>query len=743
MRGAPFTVPAAYGGIDRGNPPDIDPAGIIYQRSNFDFLGHYLSHNPKGIDDPKRWVNWKPFLPKFLKQGWGVLFLYNAKNQGDVGNQFTEVDARDPVGLAREHAGIAKTLAADLGHESQGAVVFVDNEDHFTTLEPAFRDYITTLFEELGKPGAGPGDPPPVRAGFYVRADPARLILDYSPNVVLWFTDNNKPPEKGFPYSYSQAYDQGSLITPIGEWPISALKYGIDQKRTALFLGRQWMFYDEKGQDIHVYAGKPKQKVRVKIEGLDFDTSLVRDPRYPVAQPRIVAWEDITLRTFFSKTDLSMHVERVRGGTSLPTLLQRGAKGDDLLEPEAPLILVVETYIDQGPDVAGPHPELFTLCKAGLPVSFKAARAQGNPEGWTWSPPTRIVSDSVKLVLRRNRAMTAVKRSPTDTQVFFVSETHILMGVRRLADDTWTVPMPLAASEPLHWFSNITAVARDDVSVDIFYIDRENRIHTAWWPSKTTQTASQEPTPTPWPSSFHQALPLLSTADQTSPILPSTSLAAVSPSRDTILVFAVGNDHALYMASFNANSGWAPLSAIGPQLPKTTPSSAPERDLPTSNSADEPLLFPHTQLSVLAVSDAVVYVAAIMEINVPCIYRITLAQGDTTWKFSERFQCPNTPPAPVPKGSNPIAENPGLMEGSAAAYRFNPFGDVVLQMQGLTPVLWVAGVTEDKGVVGKSGEKPEIGIKGDDSGLAGRTGGNRGLLFAKVKRNGMVWMLMK
>jgi hypothetical protein len=743
MRGAPFTVPAAYGGLDRGNPPDIGPAKIIYQHSNFDFLGHYLSHNPAGINDPKTWVNWKPFLPKFLQQGWGILFLYNAKNQGDVSNQLTEVDARDPVGLGRQHARIAKTLAADLGHESQGAVVFIDNEDHFTTLTAAFRDYITTLIEELGKPGAAPDDPPPLRAGLYVRENPARLILDYSPNVVLWYTDNIAV--NGLPYSYSEAGEKGSLITPIGKWPISALKYGTDQKRTALFLGRQWMFYDQGEEDIHVNVGKHG----ARIKNLDFDTSLVRDPRYPVAQPRIVAWEEIILRTFFSKTDLSMHVERVRGGTSWPTLLQPKAIGDDLLEPEAPLVLVVETNVDQGPDIAGPHPELFTLSKAGLPVGFKAARAQGNPEVWTWSTPTRIVSDSAKLVLRRNRAMTAVKRSPTDTQVFFVSEAHILMGVRHLADDTWTVPMSLAASEPLHWFSNISAVARDDISVDIFYIDRENRIHTAWWPSTSTQPASnppsafQEPTPTPWPGSLHQALPLLSTADKASPILPSTSLAAVSSSRDTILVFAIGNDHALYMASFNANSGWAPLSAIGPQPPKTTPPSAPGTDLPAAESADEPLLFPHTQLSALAVSDTAVYVAAITEINVPCIYRLTLAKGDTTWKFQERFQCPNTPPAPVPKGSNPIPENPAQSEGSAAAYKFNPFGDVVLRMQGGTPVLWIAGVTEDKGVVGRSGEKPAVGVNGDAPGLKGRTGGNRGLLFAKVKRDGMVWMLMK
>ena len=741
MRRPPFTVPAAYGGLDRGNPPDVGVAKVIYQRSNFDFLGHYLSHNPTG--SLKKWIDWKPFLPKFLQQGWGVLFLYNAKNQGDVGNQLTEVDARDPVGLGRQHARIAKILAADLGRESQGAVVFVDNEDHFANLTDAYRDYITTLIEELGKTGAAPGDPPPVRAGLYLREDPARLILDYNPNVVLWYTDNIKIND--LPYSYSQAGEKGSLITPIGEFPISALKYGTAQERTALFLGRQWGFYEGEGEEIQVHIGKGVAKIKT----LDFDTSLVRDPRYPLAQPRIVAWDEIVLRTFFSKTDLSMHVERVRGGTSWPTLLQPKASGDDLLEPESPLVLVVEKNIDQGPDIAGPSPELFTLSKAGVPVGSKASRAQDKPEVWTWSTPTRIVSDSAKVVLRRNRGMTAVKRSSTDTQVFFVSEAHILLGVRRLADDPWTAPVSLAAGEPLHWFSNISAVARDDISVDIFYIDRENRVHTAWWPSTSTQPASssppaiQEPTPNLWPGSLHQPLPLSPDVDKASPILPSTSLAAISPSRDTILVFAIGNDHALYMAAFHADSGWAPLSAIGPRPPNMTPGAGPESAPPAGESAHEPLLFPHTQLSALAISDTVVYVAAITEVNVPCIYRITLAKDDMTWKFQERFQCPNTPPAPVPQGSNPIPENPALSEGPAAAYKFNPFGDLVLHMQGGTPVLWIAGVTDNRAVVGRSGEKPAVGVKGDPSGLQGRTGGNRGLLFAKVKRDGMVWMLMK
>ena len=502
------------------------------------------------------------------------------------------------------------------------------------------------------------------------------------------------------------------------------------------------MFYDQGDQNIHVNVGENG----AKIEHVDFDTSLVRDPRYPVAQPRIAAWEDITLRSFFSKTDLSMHVERVQGGTSWPSLLQEKAAGNDLLEPEAPLVLVVERNIDEGPDTAGSHPELFTLSKAGLPVSIKAAQAQSGSDTWTWSTPAKILSDLAKLVLRRNRAMTAVKRSPTDTQVFFVSELHVLMGVRRLADDAWTEPMPLADNQPIHWLSNISVIARGDLSVDIFYIDRDNRIHTAWWPSTFTPPASQTKAPSPWPGSLHQSLPMSQKPGKSSIILAATALAAVSPSRDTILVFAVGTDHILYMASFYANLGWTPVSAVTSNPITSEAPSAPGDDPPAAQPADEPLLFPHTQLSALAISDTAVYVAAITELNVPCIYSFTLPKGNTTWILKERFQCPNKPPAPAP-GKNPISDSPARSEGSAAAYTFNPFGDVVLRMQRGTPVLWIAGVTGNSpgnsAVVGDKGEKPAVGVKGDTSGLKGRTGGNRGLLFAKVRKEGMVWMLMK
>lgn len=77
------------------------------------------------------------------------------------------------------------------------------------------------------------------------------------------------------------------------------------------------MFYDQGEQNIHVTVGKQT----VTIKGADFNNSSVRDPRYPVAQPRVVAWETVVLRTFFSKTDLSMHLEQVWGGASWPTLL--------------------------------------------------------------------------------------------------------------------------------------------------------------------------------------------------------------------------------------------------------------------------------------------------------------------------------------------------------------------------------------------------------------------------------------
>lgn len=152
------------------------------------------------------------------------------------------------------------------------------------------------------------------------------------------------------------------------------------------------------------------------------------------------------------------------------------------------------------------------------------------------------------------------------------------------------------------------------------------------------------------------------------------------------------------------------------------------------NPAGQPILFFFFSTQPRQLSALTVYVAAITQLK-HFLYVFTIwasrpnGKHSTVWKLGKRFSVSPTPPPP-PRS-----------EGPATAYTFDPFGDLVLNVQG-GPYSHSSGRPAWRAlraIVGPSGEKPCVigcGRGGDKSGLRGRGGGGEGiggLLFAEVQ----------
>ncbi|KAF4333326.1 hypothetical protein FBEOM_12865 [Fusarium beomiforme] len=674
-------LPASHAGIDRADPPSRDPKHSVfftdrkhpnikfdfewmkalYRQSNFSFTGHYLTHNPTGPDN-----KWRIVFPTFLEQGWGFLFYYvgysyRDKKDSVSWNRKWSVEQARAKGV--ENGKILKARAAALGHESQGAVVFVDNEDQQEKkpsnnmkgdlpLDEKILNYYDALFEECRIHGEGPNDGPAVRPGIYATENPAERIMARGGSADLFLWRCNPYGKDKHPQDLARIFDTRrprEVISPIELYPLESIVHSKD--RTSMLLGRQWILYDNPGEGVPYKSIPP---ILTKIYGFDFNTSMVRDPRYPIAEPRIAVLRDIQIRSQFSRNDLSMHLEQILKG--LPSLSLPVTAPDELLEPEAPLLLVDES-----------NPELFTLNKTGQLVVISTTHPEDPRAPLEWSHPVSVIKKGSELVLRRNRAIAIAKSSPggiLDTQLFFVAQNHTLIGIHRLEATGWTEPSVIAEGQVLHPFSNIAAVTRGSESVDIFYLDKTGCIWTSSLPFSTTS----------WPGTNHQPL-------QSEPsLLQGTSLAAVSPSDDSLLVFGIGKDLLLHMASFTTAKGWSSVAAV-----------------PGLKEGDSKL-FAHASMDVFAESPSTVYLATITEINVPCLYVLNLVNGQ--WKLkdpTQRRYYENISWNKVP--GDTTQQRYYSPRAAAVGFSFNPFGDIKLGVVDSGLAMWIPGVTN--GVDGK------------------------------------------
>lgn len=269
----------------------------------------------------------------------------------------------------------------------------------------------------------------------------------------------------------------------------------------------------------------------------------------------------------------------------------------------------------------------------------------------SWTPIDLITPNPD---LRRLRAIALIAFNTDDLHAFYVGSNHGLYTTRKTGSGPWQNPGPVGAPLALHPFSSIAVAFRDALAVDVFALDDQECLTTAWW------TAN----PDNWPPTESQQL------ETTPSLLKATALAATSPNSAKEFVFGVGRNLHLRCAEWKGSSGeWSPLIDLG---------------------AAEDLLCPHTRLAAHSY-DSTVEVIAVNNDATLRLYSIVL--NGTVWTAQPPVAIAN-PIAAAPQGY--IA--PGAASPTEPAYGWliNPFGDLSITREGTVTVIYAAGVMQGR-----------------------------------------------
>jgi hypothetical protein len=758
-------LPGAFAGLDRKPPPEnLNWFEKLMHLSNFTFFNHYLTHSFKGgfgypikirvgnriVEVPPKQPS-KEAFPTLLKQEWGIWFIYlaipqqdrlknpdgaNAKEWKIVSSKSKDERPAAAWQLGTEHAKLLKQkFLLPLGPEAQGAIVYVDFEDFYELgqLQPETISYYNGIFAELRILGS---ENLALRPGLYAQTPSTADIIasrEENTDLFLWEVDWNDiraPAGSAWSKDYNTAlgmpfYERaGRIYSAIEYHPLKGFTHNDYNgnpdkvKRTGLLIGRQWLNYKNKPMP------KPDKEIPLNSESnWDFNVSMVRDPRYPITLPQIVAFDDIVLRSVFEIPVLEKDRQRLPitrleqvQATSITKLPYTETK-DGMFEHEAPLLLLslVKNTADKGSkeavnqedskdnDVPGVGSEVFTLNKSGKIVLITASLQRNHPGTWDWSSPISIQDDAPEL--RRNRAMTGTKLSVTgklETQIFYVTSQHMLLGLRRTDTKDWTANIMASFDIPVHPFSNITAVSRQDSKdpkvqvTEIFFLNNAGCLCVA------TCSTSQ------WPRSEVKELETKRT------LLHGTSMVTVSPSKDETLFFGIGINCSLYVAR-RRGPEWSPVTKI-------------ENEAVLKKTDDR--LFPHAKMDIFFKSPNLVCVATITAANIPCMYILEYSDYELRdvqvkpeertdsgreqyvvniddWKLTSRKYFPNNlrkvmeidprvkfQPAPgLPNDYNDKVLQDNGKRNVSVGYAFNPFGSIKLSMIGPNLTMWIAGVT--------------------------------------------------
>jgi hypothetical protein len=664
-------LPVAWMGIDRQNMPPVpanhttDWLGALMDHSNLRFTGAYIQGDAliELLGDPpvmsvssdfkvetvpakshnRRWME---NIGNLRRQGWGIVFWYFGYSQATLPAPI--LAEKDASAYGRLHARHAKTSIHATSQVANtplaGSVVFVDNEDGGGSPTKLIKAYYEAFFEELEKPG--PGGAPAMRCGIYSQSAFARAFMIERPDLFVWQIEINldnavkdnlgQTLDAPFDQTYPLFIDPVTpldVISSLGHvksnreiqpFTIEASQIG---RWTAWPLGRQFRFFIGQmpaqgwGDQNNVPLLKP-------VSVFDYDSSLVRDPSYPVAEPRIAATSNnILVASYFRRrTDsaapqsAAFCIENPGQRTAVTT------STTPLVEPDAP----VTTALFAGPN---PDPMFITILADGNLGIIK------REDGGISFPITSTITPVPNL--RRLRAIGAMAFSLIELQVFFAGEDHQLYTVRGYGA-SWSAPYCLGE---LHPFSYLAATSRAEQSVDIFWLDDQGLLSVASW--SQAQRAWQF---------VRIDQPPKSSAGP--PLLNSTALAATSPSAEKSFVFGVRRtDLRLSYAEWNGpDAGWGEPKAFG-SVPADSVSAR---------------LSPHTRLAAHSYGG---YVEVVGLSHDGLLRLHTLEQIGTTWTTRPSVAYPN------PEDNS-----------TANGWSINPYGDLAIAREAEGTVVYAAGV---------------------------------------------------
>lgn len=642
---APRIAPYLFG-FDRAEAPAPGWLTELYDASNLRFTGAYIDGPPVAGNPPGSFTissrspdrHWMDRLDAAAGTGWGTVFFYigYSSPHDTSAHPSTHPPAGQPTQeRGRLHAQHIKTIIGTRNPGWAGGVVMIDNEnsvrlDLDSRAEQPMRDYYLALCEELTLPG--PGAAPPMRPGFYLHSPVAVPLLRVRPDLFVWdveidvfdkgTTDTVVPP---FDPAHPTRIEVAEPHTSVTLRPtlVTPPPGGAAPAWNAWPIGRQFRFYVG-----HMpQRGAPITRVRRSLTPttpVDFDCSLVRNPAFPVAEPRVTA--------FGGRSDPQVvrgtFAEPARGGdTGTPPmmllhLLGLRRPGPDpqstpalAVEPDAPIVAVPP----ERPVV------VFSLLRGGVPVEWRLGR-----DAWVRSVLPTLTGTGA----RRIRALAAARQSDRSVHLFTVSSGQRLHAQRRTGDGPWSDPAPMAGDLRLHPFGS-PAVAARGRTVEVVFLDRDSRLVNAWWSSGGE-----------WPGKAHTVI------DKAAPLLPGGALVAVAPTRDDLLAFGIGRDLRLHLADYRAGRGWEPPRPLG---------------------RPEDRLTPHARFAAQVVTPELVEVCALTHRLQPVVYQLRLSEG--AWQSADPRPLPPIPPRPPRDHRPPARESP---VEPAYGWVFNPFGDAAL-----------------------------------------------------------------
>lgn len=735
-------IQAPHIGLDRSNVPSVgqgkgapfDRAWTdeLFRRSTLNFLGLYLADldplpaptTKDGVYDQKYTEpsgnhsnGWVKAFAELEAMGWGILFfyvgysiragMYNTMPPYDIASR-AKADAINqeqqrfvatpkivmPDALAKErgvlHANHIKKILRRLpGVPQSGAVVYVDNEGG-DYLQSNLAVYFHALFDELQNPGK---DLFAVRPGLYGFDNIAFPLLQKRPDLFIWHIDETAPSgwrgTKKRPWTESP----GRLVFQPEHFPITIAKLAGSQDTHMIPLGWQFLANEEVSAEGFIIPRKKKSVSPTlrRVDRWDLNTSLVRDPCYPEASPRLAVLGPLVVRGEYSKTGHRETAGSLLYRTALPdypplpdsvlamAVRERGGGPDadviaaEQVEPDAPLVLCASSP-------SSIAVTLFTILKSGR---VGTARRTGAHK---WTPVVPLATTSTPPPLRRLRGIAAVALSDTQTEVFYVSQSCELLWARSLAQDKWVAPEDAGHGMRIHPLSNIAVAYLESTRVDAFFLDIRGLLTNVSWdvagPGK------------PW---VKRVVPPLEVDADAPKLLLNTPIAAVTVTGKHTLVFTVGRDLRLYMTTLTKGKDvWTPLAPLEP----------------LGGGLAKPSLFAHWRLATVATALNRVMVACIRNDGMPVIYLAALASESGIWfhdigghlVFSKEVKETGTPAERTARQKLPALARAkieaeeraalglnGVDEDVATGWSVNPYGDVTLAMEGDKVTLYCVG----------------------------------------------------
>ncbi|KAG8531932.1 uncharacterized protein KY384_003568 [Bacidia gigantensis] len=603
--------------------------------SDFYLTGIYLNSkdaDPKLVTSASRTDHkWTQNWAQFEQQGWGLWPLYQGFS--DTTQEYVKIPKDWEATKVQRGIAAAKHIAAivsSLPGDNTGMVVYIDNEYGPTKI---LMPYYKALFAELQ--ATQPSGRLPLRAGLYIRAGNLNDVLSELPDLYIWLIetrDGDLPNVKG-DKAYPNPIEPKQSSSSSNYQRFMSERYPI-VLRKSLFLpvGRQCTLTGKTSGYTDSLIASVGEGIPGTVSQFDFNVSLVRDPRYPQADPRFASLGPSQIvYSSFEKSG----VKTAEAGVQVIPMQK--------IEPEAPLVVV-----DQ---------ELYSIAQDGsIFMSVKREITHDPLQTISlWSTPSIVVP---KGDLRRMRSFNVIRTSPTETLLFYLSNRNKIQAYKRVQKKSSDVDAQWAKSDTLgdlHPFTNLNVV--------LF----KNKIYLFFMQVILGESTEASLCFIQWQGSAGQ---------QISRALKESAIVAMA-STNYLLVFFLGKDCQLSFtyAIEDPRSGdlkWSPV-------------------ITTAALRTSIKLHPHTRIAACEMTPLLVKVAFMSSDGIPSVCDVLFIPGIPAWAFSsckQYFRNENKRTL----GSRGPAK--GFV--AAIGWTINLYGDIALIKDGQSTLLYCAGAAPDK-----------------------------------------------